>query len=358
MHSPGLESSLRTRRDFLRAAASGAALATMGGSLLACGEEGDAAQGGRTVVRFAFAPDPVWDYMNDNGIIVKFEEEHDMRIVTSSTWDEFAYFAGGHGDIVSTATYELPLLEDKTGIGTVTFGKYNLLRITPLAKPEKNYTTLADIPKGSKIGVPSAVSSTLVWGMYARKLHDLDFRVGAGDFELVVEDHFVMPEHVVRGELEAALAIPEAAIAHLRKGELEVMYDGKLPYEVYGDICSCEHQGIMGNNFTATKKWFDANADAAAGFLALWEAGIKGWRDNQAEIIKTYPQHFAVEEDEDVAAMQDYLANHDWFVDSVYLDDEWIANETKLYDLMKETGFMEEDTKTPQFTVVEPPAQT
>ena len=347
----------RNRREFLRAAASAGALATMGGALSACGSDdgGGAAESGRSVIRFAFAPDPVWDYMNDNGIIVKYEEEHNMRIVTSSTWDEFAYFAGGHGDIVSTATYELPLLEEKTKIPTVTFGKYNLLRITPLAAPDKNYATLADIPKGSKIGVPSAVSSTLVWGMYARKLHDLDFRVGGGDFELVVEDHFVMPEHVIRGELEAALAIPEAAIPYMRKGELEVMYDGKLPYEIYGEICSCEHAGIMGNNFTATKEWYDAHPKEAAAFLALWEEGIKGWRENQAEIIQTYPQHFAVEEDEDVKAMQDYIAEHDWFVESVFLDDAWIKNETQLYDLMKETEFMEADTKVPQFAVVEPP---
>ncbi len=308
------------------------------------------------VVRFAFAPDPVWDYMNDNGIIVKFEEAHNMRIVTSSTWDEFAYFAGGHGDIVSTATYELPLLEQKTGIKTVTFGRYNLLRITPLADPSKGYKTLADIPKGSKIGVPSAVSSTLVWGMYARKLHDLDFRVGGGDFELVVEDHFVMPEHVVRGELEAALAIPEAAISQLRKGDLEVMYDGKLPYEVYGEICSCQHKGVMGNNFTATKKWYDAHPEAAAGFLALWVVGIKGWRAKQAQIIQTYPQHFAVEEDEDIKAMQDYLKAHDWFVPSVAFDETWVKNETQLYDLMKETKFMEQNAPTPQFTVTKPAA--
>src|SRR5215218_5191402 len=210
-----------SRRDFLRRSASAGALATLGpAALSACGgDSGGGGGSGRSVVRFAFAPDPVWDYMNDNGIIVKFEEEHNMRIVTSSTWDEFAYFAGGHGDIVSTATYELPLLVEKTGIETVTFGKYNLRRITPLAAPDKNYTTLADIPKGSKIGVPSAVSSTLVWGMYARKLHNLDFRVGGGDFELVVEDHFIMPEHVVRGELAAALAIPEAAVPFLREGQ-------------------------------------------------------------------------------------------------------------------------------------------
>jgi hypothetical protein len=165
-----MTSAPRTLRDFLRAAASGAALATLGPTLAACGGEGggNARAGGRNVIRFAFAPDPVWDYMNDNGMIVKWEEAYNQRIVTSSTWDEFAYFAGGHGDIVSTATYELPLLEDKTQIKTVTFGKYNLLRITPLARKDKGYNTLADIPKGSKIAVPSAVSSTLVLATRAR----------------------------------------------------------------------------------------------------------------------------------------------------------------------------------------------
>lgn len=323
----------------------------------ACGGDGDAGgDGDRAIVRFAFAPDPVWDYMNDNGIIVDFEEKYNMRVVTSSTWDEFAFFAGGHGDIVSTATYELPLLEQETGVETVTFGKYNLLRITPLADPSKGYETLEDIPPGSKIGVPSAVASTLVWGMFAEKLHGLNFRVGEGDYELVVEDHFVMPELVTRGELEAALAIPEAAVPYLRQGELEVMYEGRTPFEIYQEICDCEHQGVMGNNFTATAEWFDANPDAAAGFLALWEEGIRGWDENQAEIIRTYPQHFSVEEDADVDFMQEYLSDHDWFVDTVFLDEEWIENETALYDLMKETGFMEEDAPTPRFEVVEPPA--
>lgn len=323
----------------------------------ACGGGGDRGAGAddRTVIRFAFAPDPVWDYMNDNGIIVEFEEKYNFRVVTSSTWDEFTFFAGGHGDIVSMATYELPLLEAETGLETVTFGKYNLLRITPLARPEDNYETLADIPPGSKIGVPSAVASTLVWGMFAEKLHGLNFRVGEGDFDLVVEDHFVMPELVVRGELEAALAIPEAAVPFLRTGELEVMYGGKLPFEIYQDICQCEHAGVMGNNFTARAEWFEENEEAAAAFLAMWEEGIKQWEANQAEIISTYPQHFAVEAEEDIEYMQQYLSEHDWFVDTVYLDEEWIENETALYDLMKETGFMEEDAPIPRFEVVEPP---
>jgi ABC-type nitrate/sulfonate/bicarbonate transport system substrate-binding protein len=319
---------------------------------------GDDADGRRAVIRFAFAPEAVWDHLNDNGLIVEFEEKYNMRIVTSQTWDEFTFFSGGHGDIVSTATYETPLIESETDIKTVTFGKYNHLRITPLARPESGYATLADIPKGSKIGVPSAVASTLLWGMFARKLHNLDFRVGRGDFNLIVEDHFVMPELLVRGQLEAALAIPEAAVPFMRTGKLEVMYEGKSPWEIYQEIGPLpDHKGVMGNNFTATAEWFDGHQEQAAAFLALWERGIQEWREHQAKIIETYPQHFAVEDPEDIKFLQDYIAKRDWFVESVYLDSDWIEGETALYDLMKETGFMEKDLPVPRYEAVAPPSR-
>ena len=206
-------------------------------------KQDSAASGEDGVIRFTFSPDPAWDWIQEQGILEEMEKDSGFRILQTVTWDEFAYFAGGHGDIVSTATYELPLLEEKTGIQTVTFGKYNLLRITPLAAPGKNYTTLADIPKGSKIGVPSAVSSTLVWGMYAEKLHDLDFRVGGGRLRARRRGPLRHARARRARRYEAALAIPEAAIPYMRKGELEVMYDGKLPYEVYGEICSCGTRG-------------------------------------------------------------------------------------------------------------------
>nr|MDT0657194.1 hypothetical protein [Micromonospora sp. DSM 115978] len=324
----------------------------LGGCFLA-GEDGGG-DGGSDVIRFAFAPDPVWDALLQADRMKPWEEENGVRIETSSTWDEFAFFAGGHGDIVSTATYELPLLEQQTGIKTVTFGKYNLLRITPVTRADKPYQTLADIPKGSKIAVPSAVSSTLVWGMFAKNLHDLDFRVGGGDFQLIVEDHFVMAEHVDRGEVEAALVIPEAAISLLRQDKLKVMYENQLPYQVYGGICDCTHAGVMGNLFTATESWYDEHEDQAKAFLALWEEGIQLWRANQAQIIKDFPQHFAVEEDADITAMQEYLKAHDWFVDSVYLDQSWIDAETGIYESMKSTGFMEADAPTPRFEALQP----
>jgi len=120
----------------------------------ACGTEGDGtgdttADGEeRTVIRFAFAPDPVWDYMNDTGMIVEWEEEYNTRIVTSSTWDEFTFFAGGHGDIVSMGTQEIPVLEQETGMKTVTFGKYNYQRSPMMRRADDTYAELTDVPPG------------------------------------------------------------------------------------------------------------------------------------------------------------------------------------------------------------------
>jgi hypothetical protein len=163
-----------------------------------------------------------------------------------------------------------------------------------------------------------------------------------------------MAEHVDRGEVEAALVIPEAAIGLLRQDRLRVLYDNRLPYQIFGDICECQHLGVMGNLFTATEEWYDGHVEQAQAFLALWEEGIQLWRANQADIIRDFPQHFSVESDEDITAMQEYLAAHDWFVDSVYLDDAWIQQEIELYDLMKSTGFMEAEAPTPRFEALAP----
>jgi len=89
---------------------------------LAAGCSGGSSGGGgddAQVIRFAFAPDPVWDLLTDSGERAKWEQENNVRIETSTTWDEFTYFAGGHGDIVSMSTQETPVLEQETGIKTV-----------------------------------------------------------------------------------------------------------------------------------------------------------------------------------------------------------------------------------------------
>ncbi len=301
--------------------------------------EASGAQGETSIIRFAFAPDPAWDYLTDTGELAKWEAENNIRIVTSSTWDEFTYFAGGHGDIVSMGTQEIPVLEQETSIETVTFGKYNYQRSPMMKRAGDPYETLADIPLGSTICVSSPVSNTGFWTVAANELHGLDYRVGGGDFNLIVNDHFVNPTNLLRGDCEAAVIIPEAAAPHLRSGELELMYNGKMPFQLYNDFAPVNdgQKHIMSNLFTATESWFDDHQTEALAFLDLWQRGVDLWNANQAEIIAIYPQHFAVEEQDDIDWMIEFMSGeNDWFVDSVYLDQDWVDVEVAIYDLMTE----------------------
>lgn len=325
----------------------------------ACGGgTGGDSGGGAEIIRFAFAPDPVWDYLTDTATLAQWEEDNNIRIVTSTTWDEFTYFAGGHGDIVSMGTHELPVLEQETDISVVAFGAYNHQRVPLFRRAGDTYNTLADVPLGSTICVSSAVSNTIAWSVIADQLHGLNYRVGEGDFNLVVQDHFVMPELLVRGECEVAAFIPEAGIPLLRSGEIAQMYDDRSPWQIYrDDICQCDHNGLMSNLMVAREEWFDANQEEAQAFLELWQTGVDLWEANKAEIIGLYPQHFAVEAEEDIAYTIDYMSGaNDWFADSVYLDDAWVTEEVKFYDYMAEGGWIEPGAELPRFESVDPPS--
>lgn len=294
--------------------------------------------GGATIIRFAFAPDPVWDWLADTGELASWEEANNIRIVTSSTWDEFTYFAGGHGDVVSMGTQEIPVLEQETSITTVTFGKYNFQRSAMMKRAGDPYETLADIPAGSDICVSSPVSNTGFWTVAVQELHGIDYRVGGGDYNLIVNDHFVNPTNLLRGDCEAAVVIPEAAVPHLRAGEIELMYEGQMPFQLYRTFSGVDdgQNHVMSNLFTATEEWYDGHVPQAQAFLALWERGIELWADNVEDIVRAYPQHFAVEEEEDVAYMVEFMqGDNDWFVDTVYLDQDWIDAEVKIWELMK-----------------------
>ena len=45
------------------------------------------AEGEPQVIKFAFAPEAVWDMMKENGTIAKWEKENNVRIETSTKLD-------------------------------------------------------------------------------------------------------------------------------------------------------------------------------------------------------------------------------------------------------------------------------
>jgi hypothetical protein len=70
-----------------------------------------------------------------------------------------------------------------------------------------------------------------------------------------------------------------------------------------------------------------------------------------------YPQHFAVESEEDIDYTIDFMSGeNDWFAETVYMDEAWIEEEKELYNYMIESGWMQEDTEIPRFEAVEPPS--
>ena len=195
-------------------------------------------------------------------------------------------------------------------------------------------------------------------------MHGLDYRVGGGDFNLIVNDHFVNPTNLLRGDCEAAAIIPEAAVPQLRKGELELMYGGKLPFQLYQEFAP-ENDGelhVLGNNFVATEKWFDEHRNLAAAFLELWQTGIDMWKKQKAATVARFPQHFSVESEEDIAYMADFVkCDKDWFVNNVFLDEDWIKVETAIWEQMKElnpenANYLAADAPKPRFVALKPNA--
>ncbi len=321
------------------------------------GEEGGGGEGGcGQVIRFTFAPDPVWDFLIDSGIKDEMEQESGICILSQVTWDEFGIYAGGFADIVSVGDFEVPTLDEQAGTTSVVFGKYNIDR-SVVAVPASDTTTqsLEDLV-GKSIAVWDSVSSTLIWGVIAQEVHGLDFRTGGGDFELVQVDITNTGPTVAAMETDAALVLPDFAVNELINEEIRVIYDGRTSAELYAsEIAGNEgHEGPMINVFLANEEWFDDHPEEIDFFMRLWQRGIDEWQANKTDIIASYPQHFAVEGDDQVQFMQDWLVEHDWFVTSVYLDQEWLDAELPLFDIMRENGFMEESEENPRFEILTP----
>ena len=320
------------------------------------GEPTDTAGPTQRTVTVAGAPDETLDYLRDSGRLAEIEEEWGMTLELTTSWDEFAFFVGGHGDIVSTAIFELPLLEAETGEQTVTFGRYSRAKIPILVRGDSPYQTMEDLV-GETIVAGNPIGTTLIWGAFVKAAHDLDFRFeGVGgepagdDFETILGDHATNPSLVVRGDAEACVCVPFLAAEYMRTGELRGLYDGASASQYYERVVQPGHSGLMENVFTAKEEWYEDHPYEVAFFLALYEEGIRLRQENREEVVRTYPQHFAAENDEDIEFLIEYLEENDPVEGPYIEDEEWIENETAVFDLMVETGFAD-DIEVPRLEV-------
>jgi ABC-type nitrate/sulfonate/bicarbonate transport system substrate-binding protein len=329
----------------------------------ACGDDDDDDGGGDTgnieaqsVIRFAFAPDPVWNYIVDSGILEEKGVEAGIDINAFQSFDEFGLFAGGNADVLSTGSYETPLL-DEQGIATVTFGKYNMNKDVFAVSTSEDYETAADLEEGCKVAAESTTGNTVIWSSLVNQLDGRTIEEGGDDLELVTADYQIMPQLLEDGEICAAIIDPVQATAALRTDTIRAIYDGQSASQLYAENIAEDpnHPGVDSNNFVARKEWFDENPEEVAFFLDVWQEGMDEWTKNSDQIIADYPEDFAVQSPEDEAFMQDYVKNvFDFQQESVYLTPEWIENEQGVFDLIQEAGVIGEDQTFPEHAVIDP----
>jgi ABC-type nitrate/sulfonate/bicarbonate transport system substrate-binding protein len=345
-----------------RRAAAIAAVVLTGLTLASCGSRPASktaeAKDAGGIVNMVMAPDPVWKWMEDQGIKQEMEEAAGMQILTSSSWDEFGVYAGGHADVVSAASYEVPDLEKQTGEPATIFGKFNSDRSILAVGKDSTAKDLCDL-KGEKIVTHSSVSITIMWGVYAREFCGLDLRANGGDFELVVTDPQNAASLIDRGDVDAGLLLPDFSIKQLSSGAIRPLYDSKSVSQIYAEKFSSDPDETthpQNNVFVARKAWVDKNPEEAAFLIDVWDRGVKEWAENRDKIIEAYPEDFAAETPAEKEFIKSWLNDtYDWFVPSAYLDADWVESETELFELMKSSGFVEEDVKTPHFTILEKP---
>ena len=311
-----------------------------------------------TVVRFVFAPDAVWNYMRDTGIVAKWEEKYNFKIVNTQTWDETAWFIGGHADIASMGTYEVPMVEENAGKEFISFGKYNMDRDSVYVKAGSPYHSMPDLV-GKRIATSGTGGALLMQRAMWKKKYGLDLRLGGGDFKLIVQEEIAMPAALTKGNVDATLGAIDWEIPYMVSGEHNWVYpdtptDFEFYYKYFNPSGTREH--VMSNLWVTTPAWLDANPHAAEGFNLMWQEGVNAWFANKETIIKAYPDMFTTKNQDEVDWFLKYLDAHDNCVTSVYLDEAWIKEEAAVFALLKETGVVKESTPDPKFAVTTPPS--
>ena len=358
-----------TRRDFMAKAGLTAAALGAAGSIPAiaagCGSGGSSSSssssggssGAPTVVRFVFAPDAVWNYMNDTGIVTKWEEKYNFKMVNTTTWDETAWFIGGHADIASMGTYEVPMVEENSGKEFISFGKYNLMRDSIFVRSDSPYKSMEDL-KGKRISTAGTGASMLMYAAMFKKQYGVDLRLGGGDYKMSVQEFPAMPAALSKGDVEASFGLIDFEIPYVKSGEHRWLYpEQPTGYEYYqANLDPASFRHIACNLWVTTPAWLDANPKAAEGFNLMWQEGVNAWWADKKTLIQAYPDMFTVKNQAQLDWFLNYLDKHDNCVKSVYMDQAWIDQETKVFQLLKETGVVKESTPDPRFAVMASPS--
>ena len=302
------------------------------------------------VIRLAIPPDPLWDWLNDSGALTGWEDSNSVRVDASQAFDQFGAFAGGHADIVVINAADVPNIVKQSQREAVILGKYTFDRSFIGVGRYSTAETLADLG-GTRIAVPDSVESTLLWGVIAEALHELQFRLdGGSDFELVVADRRRLADLVMRGDVDACVCLPDLSVADLAERELKPLYEGRSAARIYADeIAVGPDPGLpFGDVFVADKAWYGQNGDDVDSFLSLWSWAMGQWDSNQAALVAEYPHHFSIQGDEEVEWLVSYMQDNGWIALSPYVSEGEARTQADTFSRMKESNLIDQNTAEPE----------
>ena len=264
--------------------------------------------------------------MQDTGVVARYEEKYNMKIVNTTTWDETAWFIGGHADIASLADYEMPPIAQNSGKEFIAFGQYNMMRNTIFVKADSPYQTIEDL-KGKKIAVSGGGADAIMWRAMILKKYGLDLKLGGGDFKCNVQEFQAMPISLDKGDVDACVGLIDYEIPYMVNGTHRWLWpDQPTGWEFYREYFDPDkqHIGVMMNLMVGQKEWVDKNPTLAEGFLMMWQVGVNEyWADKQASIL-AYPDLYTVQNDKELQWFLSYLETHDSCVQTVYMDPTWV----------------------------------
>ena len=308
-------------------------------------------------VRLAVAPDPVWQSMQDSGVVMAGEIAGNIRIDASNPFDPFSALAAGQADAAVVNALDVPPFLSNSGRDLAVIGKVSTDRSYVAVNRTTRAQTLDDLIE-KKIAVASALGSTLLWGAIADHLHDLEFKVASPDFELVVVDASNAADLVMRGDVDACVCVPDFTAQMLSEGLLRPLYDGRSAAEVYAtDVLGDPSALLIGEALVVEKQWYDQNPQAAASLLAMWDQGLQNWVDDRPNHVRQYPHLLSIESDEEIEWIIDYLEQHDWTASSAPLTAEDAKRYSDILARLRDSGLIDADDEDPEVVVSAPAGQ-
>ena len=299
-------------------------------------------------VRLALAPDPVWQWLEDSGMVAQFEAAHNIRIQATNPFDPFSAFVAGHADIVVINALEVHQFAEQSGLEPVIVAKFTADRSVLAVRRTSRAETLDDLVE-TRITVDSSLGRALLWGLIADALHALEFRAGGPDFDVVVMESASVPQLLMNGDADACICLPDLAAAHFAEGIMRPLYEGRSAAEIYAEeVIGNPASRPIADALVADRQWLTQNRGTVEALLELWQTGLEHWTGAGGQLISDYPHLFSVQTDTEIAWLTSRAGEHDWMFRSAHLTQDNLDLQDDMFARLRSTGLLPDDTGTPQ----------